>query len=385
MSNQLPSSPTNPNSESAQPMRRNKKPKRPRRLLISLGITLLVLLAAMLAWMYIPVLNEIVSGTPTLPPAPPTITSSPTQTATVTPTNTPVPSPSPTPLPVSAYRIEPDRIYPPVPGAALDAVILNEDISVSVDPPFDHPQWYSAEQISQQIGMVIPEPFFATIGPGAATWSMDVPLQPGLYEIFVLDTVYSSGGTLDFQVFLGVNELTPKLGIQHIEYNTLSGIPAQLDDVWHSIGLYELTDIDLLSVHTQWEAREMASIVAIDRILIVHQSSSNLQLLSQLPVNSPKFVVDDSAAAIDSKAIWFTRNDLTSWSDQFQMIVNPEENSQITWQIPNRVPPGYYDIWVYAPAMQGDADRALDAGCNDYLTKPVNDNLLFSLIDKYFG
>lgn len=42
-------------------------------------------------------------------------------------------------------------------------------------------------------------------------------------------------------------------------------------------------------------------------------------------------------------------------------------------------------IGLSAHAMQGDADRALDAGCNDYLTKPVNDALLFDLLDKYFA
>lgn len=42
-------------------------------------------------------------------------------------------------------------------------------------------------------------------------------------------------------------------------------------------------------------------------------------------------------------------------------------------------------IGLSAHAMQGDADRAREAGCNDYLTKPVNDDLLFKVLDKYLG
>ena len=40
-------------------------------------------------------------------------------------------------------------------------------------------------------------------------------------------------------------------------------------------------------------------------------------------------------------------------------------------------------IGLSAHAMQGDADRAKEAGCNDYLTKPVNDELLFNMLDNY--
>ena len=42
-------------------------------------------------------------------------------------------------------------------------------------------------------------------------------------------------------------------------------------------------------------------------------------------------------------------------------------------------------IGLSAHAMQGDADRAKAAGCNDYLTKPVNDDLLFKMLAKYLG
>jgi two-component system, cell cycle response regulator DivK len=40
-------------------------------------------------------------------------------------------------------------------------------------------------------------------------------------------------------------------------------------------------------------------------------------------------------------------------------------------------------IGVSAHAMSGDAERAIGAGCNDYLTKPINDGLLFEKLDRY--
>lgn len=42
-------------------------------------------------------------------------------------------------------------------------------------------------------------------------------------------------------------------------------------------------------------------------------------------------------------------------------------------------------VGLSAHAMQSDIDRAKAAGCNDYLTKPVDDNLLFKMLDKYLG
>jgi two-component system cell cycle response regulator DivK len=42
-------------------------------------------------------------------------------------------------------------------------------------------------------------------------------------------------------------------------------------------------------------------------------------------------------------------------------------------------------IGLSAHAMQGDADRAKEAGCTDYLTKPINDDLLFKMLDKYLN
>jgi CheY-like chemotaxis protein len=42
-------------------------------------------------------------------------------------------------------------------------------------------------------------------------------------------------------------------------------------------------------------------------------------------------------------------------------------------------------VGLSAHAMNGDAERAVQAGCNDYLTKPLNDALLFEKLDHYLS
>lgn len=42
-------------------------------------------------------------------------------------------------------------------------------------------------------------------------------------------------------------------------------------------------------------------------------------------------------------------------------------------------------IGLSAHAMQGDAEKAIAAGCTDYLTKPVDEALLFQKLKHYLG
>lgn len=42
-------------------------------------------------------------------------------------------------------------------------------------------------------------------------------------------------------------------------------------------------------------------------------------------------------------------------------------------------------IGLSAHAMQSDVDKAMEAGCNDYLTKPVDDESLIRKLKEYLG
>jgi len=42
-------------------------------------------------------------------------------------------------------------------------------------------------------------------------------------------------------------------------------------------------------------------------------------------------------------------------------------------------------IGLSSHAMQGDADKARAAGCTDYLTKPIDEDVLLKKLDEYLG
>ena len=42
-------------------------------------------------------------------------------------------------------------------------------------------------------------------------------------------------------------------------------------------------------------------------------------------------------------------------------------------------------IGISAHAMSGDAEKAKAAGCNDYMTKPVDEDLLLAKLNDYLG
>lgn len=333
-----------------------------------MSLIVLVLLL-ILYWVSKPYITQWIPERPTPTP---TITSTPspipTRPPTNTPTITPTPLPTMTPAPTSAYEVkEIFSISPPIPEIADKAYILNEEDSVQVNPPFDNPQWYSSETIGEQLGATFPEPFYATLGAGWISWSMDLPLPTGLYEVYVLDTNTSSGGFLDFTVSLNDTPLEPRLGQARARYKSSFSNPPQAGDEWRSIGIYAFDPSGVVSVTTSWEDRDESSIVAVDRVLIVALPQSSLALSAPFPLERMTFIQDDTQAVLEMEDPIFTNTDRLAWGDRYQFVVNPDNDVIATWALKDAVPVGQYEILVWIPEIQGSAEATYQVLVNGSL------------------
>ena len=113
------------------------------------------------------------------------------------------------------------------------------------------------------------------------------------------------------------------------------------------------------------------------KILIVEDVDLNIELLTQL-------LEDDYALAIAKDG------------EQGVALAGKEQPDLILMDMSLPIIDGYEAtrriranaltmpiIGLSAHAMAGDAERAINAGCNDYLTKPLNDALLFEKLDRF--
>lgn len=326
--------------------------------LVLIGVVAAVLLA-ILVWLYLPVITVWVGAahTPTPQPAPPTFTPRPTRTPTITLTPTIPPTATSTPYAPSAYSINSQELQPPLSWMPGSVIVLDDDRAATPSPDFTNPAWSPSSAISTQLpAIVISEPYHTTFGSGSVTWQMDAPLKPGLYELYVSDTLYSSSGVLDFTVRLGDQELKPLTGRQRVEYWTTSGTPPQVEDLWHSIGLYYIEQDGLLSVGTAWDARdEFTGPVGIDRVLIVPQPEQNLDLIRRIPAERIKYIVDDSQASIDGVGFLLPETDQVAWNGEYKKIINTASDVKITWKLRDSVPVSTYEVAVFVPEIQGNA------------------------------
>ena len=114
------------------------------------------------------------------------------------------------------------------------------------------------------------------------------------------------------------------------------------------------------------------------KILIVEDVDMNLDLLVQLLEDDFAIVAArDGAAGVqmaDTEMPDLILMDMSlpvmdGWEATKQIKSNPRTS---------RIPV----IGLSAHAMNGDRERALEAGCDDYLTKPVDDDLLFRTLTE---
>lgn len=283
----------------------------------------------------------------------PTLTNTPTET-TLPPTPTEIPTliPTETPLPSSVFTVSDITTISPTITGPVESAILLGDISITTSMPLtDTAYWMSC---SAQ-GFSEPNDFYYTDQAGWITWTMDVPLPLGRYEIYVIDPLQCSGGSLDFRVLLDGVAATPILGSPRVEY--LGGLNAwpQQEELWRSIGVYQLDQSALLSVTTVWENRSEQTPVAVGRLLVVSLPESANPMIDTLPLGSPAFILDDLTASLSPSEGWQVTSDSPAWSNQFQYIVNPQEEVVVTWQVPVKLPAGKYVILVWVPATHASA------------------------------
>jgi hypothetical protein len=290
------------------------------------------------------------------PPTPtPTITptvfyETPTPRATYTPTITVTPTITNTPFPESKYFISDLANVRPEAPLGAQTVYIIDNLDAQANPSFDHYQWTLSDVIGADIGREFYEDYFATFNPGSISWSMDQTLPPALYEIFVLDTLYSSGGFLEFSVTMDGQELQPITGRKLLQYITTQSEPPQYQDEWRSIGIYDLQSLGLLSVSTEWGVRDELSIVAVDRIMIVRHSEFSRAMLSTIPDTvGTMFVIDDEDATFSTDQYWKYWEDEQAWGNRYQVMTEPPLETTVTWRLPALLPHGEYSAYAWIP------------------------------------
>lgn len=117
------------------------------------------------------------------------------------------------------------------------------------------------------------------------------------------------------------------------------------------------------------------------KILIVEDVDMNVDLLTQLLEDEYELVVANDglqgvSAAEQVKPDLILMDMSLPGIDGYEATRRIKANDALK-QIPV--------IGLSAHAMSGDADKARDAGCDDYLTKPVNDELLFQKLEQFLG
>lgn len=114
------------------------------------------------------------------------------------------------------------------------------------------------------------------------------------------------------------------------------------------------------------------------KILIIEDTPLNMDLMIQLlegeydlvtATNGAEGLLKASEATPDLILMDFSLPVLDGWEATRRLKSDPALA---------RIPV----IALTAHAMEGDRQKAIDVGCNDYLTKPVDEDLLFATIER---
>ena len=117
------------------------------------------------------------------------------------------------------------------------------------------------------------------------------------------------------------------------------------------------------------------------KILIVEDVEFNLDLLVQLLEDDYELITaDDGAAGVELAKS--QKPDLVLMDMSLPVMDGWEATRQLKGDAVFAATP---IIGLSAHAMDGDREKALQAGCDEYLTKPVDDELLLSTLERFLG
>jgi len=117
------------------------------------------------------------------------------------------------------------------------------------------------------------------------------------------------------------------------------------------------------------------------KILIVEDVAFNLDLLVQLLEDDYQLIT----AGDGEKGVELAKNespDLILMDMSLPVVDGWEATRRIKNDAASKAIPV---IGLSAHAMAGHEQKAKEAGCNDYLTKPINDQVLFDMLKRYLG
>lgn len=116
-------------------------------------------------------------------------------------------------------------------------------------------------------------------------------------------------------------------------------------------------------------------------VLIVEDVALNRDLLVQLLEDRYRLLIaEDGAAALERAAE--ARPDLILMDLSLPRLDGWEATRRLKADAAlARIPV----IALSAHAMRGDEERALASGCDDFLTKPIDETLLYQKLEAYLG
>ncbi len=320
---------------------------------------------------------QVLGGTytPTAPPIEPSATPMPTRPApagTPGPTALPVPTGKTTAIPTSGQLIAAGTVLVP----AVDAENPGQQWLLANDAP-SGASWTA---VSSASAADVPGGYsYTELGNATVTWTMDVPLNAGAYQLFVLDTVQYSTGVQEYEVLLDGAPAVAAAGSNRVIFGGSAAYPQPAAD-WLSLGSYRVVQGQALSVRTTVGARSADAPFAAGPILMTTLSGQQLERIAMLAGQGiVASVLDDSRAAFypmgmgaqplsaDLQGTLLT--DPLAWNGRFRSLDLSGDKWQpgwtgrglrADWRPAGRLQSGRYALYARIPQLHASAAARYD-------------------------